>query len=94
MKKNDKQSVEDAIKESGKDTPLEFLLKIMWNKKNLASIRLEAAKSAAPYVHRKQPIAVEVEGDLDIIVPYVPDRKSLAEKYADDLEPEDRPTTH
>jgi hypothetical protein len=40
-------------------TPLEFLLSILRDPKAKFHEKLDAAKAAAPYMHRKMPIAVE-----------------------------------
>src|SRR6266496_5882082 len=45
-------------------TPLDFLMSIMRDESARIGERLEAAKLAAPYLHRKMPIAVEA-GDSD-----------------------------
>lgn len=49
-----------AIAQSGK-TPLDYMLGVMRNAKQPDDIRLDAAKSAAPYVHPKL-AAVEMTG--------------------------------
>lgn len=41
------------------DTPAEYLLKVMRNENESTSIRMQAAIGCAPYVHRKQPTAIE-----------------------------------
>lgn len=40
-------------------TPLEFLMSILRDPKAKFYEKLDAAKAAAPYMHRKMPIAVE-----------------------------------
>ena len=40
-------------------TPLEFLMSVIRDPKAKSSQRLDAAKAAAPYMHRKMPIAIE-----------------------------------
>jgi hypothetical protein len=45
-------------------TPLEFLLPLVRDEELSIETRTEAAKAAAPYLHRKMPIALE-GGDLD-----------------------------
>jgi hypothetical protein len=54
--------------------PLDYMLAVMRDQKADDSMRLEAAKSAAPYVHKKQPAdvnltGVEVPATVQIIVP-------------------------
>jgi hypothetical protein len=47
-------------------TPLEYLLSIVRNPRAKAATRIDAAKSAAPYVHPKlSSIAMQVAGDAD-----------------------------
>ncbi len=55
--------VQAAVAASG-ITPLEFMLQIMRNPANEPADRLDAAKSAAPYVHAKL-ANVTVVGDPD-----------------------------
>ena len=48
-----------AVEESG-ITPLDYMLSILRDKKNSESVRLQAAKDAAPYVHQRlQAIALD-----------------------------------
>jgi hypothetical protein len=42
-------------------TPLEFLISIMVDKERVLDHRIDAAKVAAPYFHRKMPIAIETD---------------------------------
>lgn len=51
VKENERASkaVDDGI------LPLDYMLSVMRDDKGDDSMRLEAAKSAAPYVHKKQP---------------------------------------
>lgn len=44
---------------SGHRTPLDFLLKLMESDDAPLAARIDAAKAAAPYVHRRMPIAIE-----------------------------------
>lgn len=41
------------IRASGKPTPLEVFLDVMWNEDNSSEVRFAAAREAAPYVHPK-----------------------------------------
>lgn len=41
-------------------TPLQYLLSVMLDQESPQGVRLDAAKAAAPYMHRKMPIAVEL----------------------------------
>lgn len=38
----------------GRETPLDFMLRIMWDKHRPMDFRFEAAKAAAPYVHNRR----------------------------------------
>lgn len=50
-------------------TPLEFMLDVMRNEGNEQSVRLDAAKAAAPYVHPKLAnIDAKIEGDVGLKV--------------------------
>jgi hypothetical protein len=64
-------------------TPLDFMLKVMRNAKNSLEVRLEAAKSAAPYVHPKLASidhTGKVDGTLTVqIVRFSDDNGSAAE---------------
>lgn len=44
-------------------TPLDYMLKVMRDEGNLPDVRLDAAKSAAPYVHSRL-AAIEHSGSL------------------------------
>lgn len=50
-----------AIEQSGL-TPLDYMLSVMRDTENPTDVRIDAAKSAAPYVHSKMPTAVEMSG--------------------------------
>lgn len=47
------QEARAAVLESGKETPLEFLLRVMRDPAADEARRIDAAKSAAPYVHAR-----------------------------------------
>ena len=49
-----------------RETPLAFLLKCMRNTKLATELRINAAKAAAPYVHRRQPQDVIVQPEVAI----------------------------
>jgi len=50
-------------------TPLEFMLDVMRDEDNEQSVRLDAAKAAAPYVHPKLAnIDAKIEGDVGLKV--------------------------
>lgn len=72
-----KKSVEEEIRSKGQKTPLDFLLMVMNNRRAHPSSRIEAAKAAAPYVHRKMPTDIELSGEIGIIPPYLPGRSQL-----------------
>ena len=55
-----------AIAESGL-TPLDYLLDVMRNVTNEASVRIDAAKAAAPYCHARLS-NVEFKGEIDATV--------------------------
>lgn len=48
-----------ALAERAGITPLEFLISVMRDPKASMDYKVEAAKIAAPYMHRKMPIAIE-----------------------------------
>ena len=55
-------AVLEAVEASG-ITPLEYMLQVMRDPSNETSMRLDAAKSAAPYVHAKLS-SIEVNGNI------------------------------
>ena len=78
----------EDIQERGMKTPLEFLLKTMWNRKKPHSLRIDAAKAAAPYVHRKMPLELAHSGAVEIIPPFVPSKGTLAKDFEEELDDE------
>lgn len=76
-----KLSVEEAIRKKFKTTPLEFMMKVMTDFNVSPSLRMEAAKAAAPYVHRKQPMELDVSSEHKIIHAYVPSRAEIEAEY-------------
>jgi hypothetical protein len=72
-----------------KSTPLEFLIEIMESTKMPLVFRIDAAKAAAPFIHRKMPMKVEHEGDIThthrggvMIVPDVKSNEDWAKRAA------------
>jgi len=53
-----KQAILDKAKALG-ITPLDYMLQVLNDKTRDDADRMEAAKNAAPFVHRKQPQAIE-----------------------------------
>ena len=47
----------EAVTKSG-ITPLDYMLQVLRDENNAKDLRLDAAKSAAPYVHSKLPTAI------------------------------------
>lgn len=81
-----RKSILMEIEARGRKTPLQFLLQTMWNRKRPLETRIEAAKAAAPYVHRKQPLDVVHDGEISIIPPFVPSKQELAKDFEDELD--------
>ena len=44
---------------TGRELPLQFMLRLMRDEKKADELRLSAATAAAPYLHRKMPIGIE-----------------------------------
>ena len=65
-------------------TPLHFLVGVYRDDTREIGIRVEAAKSAMPYIHRKLPVLVNTMGQLQVIPPYVPSKALLREEYANE----------
>jgi len=60
--KNRRKSVQREAEEEAEQTgesPLMFLLRVMRDEDQEMSRRIDAARSAAPYIHRKQPTELE-----------------------------------
>lgn len=72
----------EEIKHRRKKTPIEFLLRVMWNRRRPLELRIEAAKAAAPYIHKKMPMELQHTGEVEIIPPFVPSREQIAENMA------------
>ena len=77
---------EEMLREQGLDTPLAFLMRVMNDKEKSLALRMEAAKNAAPFIHRKMPIEIETSGDLKLIGPFVPSLHQLAELHPEVIE--------
>lgn len=43
-------------------SPLEYMLSVVNDPRHYPQVRLDAAKAAAPYVHQKMPLAIEMPG--------------------------------
>src|SRR5262249_40684066 len=50
----------ERLAETGEVTPLDVMLAMMNDSKLPAEVRIRAAAAAAPYVHRRKPVALEV----------------------------------
>jgi hypothetical protein len=75
---NKRESVRrQAIAQAGV-TPLEFMLGVMGNTNNPPLMRLDAAKSAAPYVHARLQ-AVTLGGDPDNPIHHAVDFSSMSD---------------
>jgi hypothetical protein len=63
------QAITKRIEALGMDTALGLLLSVMVNEKNEMIMRMDAAKSLLPYMHKKQPVATEIElmGSVNLI---------------------------
>src|SRR5512132_1722881 len=53
------------------DAPLAFLLKVMRDKRNDLQLRIDAAGKALPYLHQRQPQAINVEAVFQTPPPVV-----------------------
>jgi hypothetical protein len=60
LKKKDDERFEEALGTTV-DTPLELMLGVMKDPRVPLAVRFDAATKAAPYVHRKMPLAIETE---------------------------------
>lgn len=49
-----------------KKTPLDFMLAVMESECMPSNMRMEAARAAAPYIHKKMPTAIEMAGGLEL----------------------------
>lgn len=60
-----RQEAKDIVGVVEGEMPLDFLLRVMRHEKVPYIARVDAAKAAAPYLHRKQPQAHELEGNVN-----------------------------
>lgn len=69
-----------------KKLPLDFLLEVMASDKTDIFTKIDVAKAALPYCHRKQPQMVEMEGSVThtgvMVVPDTPDAATWSERAA------------
>ncbi len=67
----DVATLQDSILKTGVITPLEFLVAVYCNQEVDVKLRIDAAKTATAYFHKKLPVAIEHTGkdgrDLQII---------------------------
>lgn len=87
IKSKKDQLLEGAIEEGALTglMPLQFLLEVMRDPSKGLGIRLECAKVAAPYVHKRQPIAVETT-DVPFKVFDINELEGLSDEELDVLE--------
>lgn len=64
-------------------TPLEYMLEVLRNEENPADVRMDAAKSAAPYVHSKMPTAIVAASPPS--GPITEDDETLLDQYLNGL---------
>ena len=61
-----RQELLAARKAEGGALPLDYLLSVMRDETKDVKERTEAAKAAAPYLHRKMPQAIEHSGEIGL----------------------------
>ncbi len=66
--------LEEQIKAKGWQTPLDYLLSVMNNKKHKAELRIDAAHKCMSYVHKRQPVALHTRTDIHVPLPYIPSK--------------------
>jgi|DEB0MinimDraft_3_1074331.scaffolds.fasta_scaffold04030_6 hypothetical protein len=77
VKRSDGRFYLEQIEDSGRDTPIEFLLKTMWNEDVSVAQRINAAVRLLPYMYQKQPTAIEYSGEVEYVPPFVPTRSYM-----------------
>ena len=80
--RNKRESLRQQAIEQAGVTPLEFMLNIMGNASNPTLMRLDAAKSAAPYVHARLQ-SVTLAGDRENPLVHSMDFSSLSDVELD-----------
>src|ERR1700722_6766235 len=80
--RNKRESLRQQAIEQAGVTPLEFMLNIMGNASNPTLMRLDAAKSAAPYVHARLQ-SVTLAGDRENPLVHSMDFSSLSDAELD-----------
>jgi hypothetical protein len=83
VKRSDGRFYLEQIEDSGRDTPIEFLLKTMWNEDVSVAQRINAAVRLLPYMYQKQPTAIEYSGEVEYVPPFVPTRSYM--RNSDDV---------
>lgn len=69
---------------SSGETPLEFLLKAMRNDQNEFSVRLDAAKAAAPYIHARLS-AIDMTSKTDGTIRLISDKPMSENDWANEV---------
>jgi hypothetical protein len=59
----------ERLKATGEVTPLDVMLAMMKDPDLPPEVRVRAAKGAAPYCHKRLPIALEVTGRFEFLSP-------------------------
>jgi len=67
------QEIKERVMRTGL-TPLELFAEIYQDDNRLLEDRLEAAKAAAPFIHQKMPMKLDIAGEVGIIPPLLPKR--------------------
>lgn len=83
------KNIIEEIRRLDKETPVDFLLRVMWEPLISLPTRIECAKSVAPYVHKKMPIDMNSTSEVTIIPPYVPSKEEIRKNYEDEIAEDD-----